>query len=360
MKKHFAMNHKDDWQEYVQTGKFNIRLSRSRNTGKKVVKKVVKNPIVSNHDQEILSSGFVKEKKLLSKKNLKISSDIAKKNDSKQIDLDHKIINYYFNQYDMISIFRYNFCNEVVQPELLNRDRLDINIYITIICITIQIINKPMNLSYAYKHFTESGMGFTAIDSSQISFVSAHIDHEDFQEYICKQETTIGINSLNVILTSSTNGNSTRYTIRLLDIDQEHITIPEVAYNVFVEISSDEFKRICQDQMVVGDSVTINTERETGVIRLSSVNETGDECITTLKESSDTTDDNITITIRDNRPPTSTGTLDFIIQSKTRYDAFYKTELDSLLTSLGIKTLIIYGVKTNLCCETTARSEYLS
>ncbi|CAG8704866.1 36642_t:CDS:2, partial [Racocetra persica] len=49
---------------------------------------------------------------------------------------------------------------------------------------------------------------------------------------------------------------------------------------------------------------------------------------------------------------------DFTIQSKTRYDAFYKTELNSFLTSLGIKTLIISGVKTNLCCETTARSTF--
>ncbi|CAG8504940.1 11254_t:CDS:2 [Scutellospora calospora] len=58
------------------------------------------------------------------------------------------------------------------------------------------------------------------------------------------------------------------------------------------------------------------------------------------------------------RSPTSIGTLDFIIKSKTRYDAFYKTELDSFLTSLGIKTLIISGVKTNLCCETTAKRAF--
>lgn len=58
------------------------------------------------------------------------------------------------------------------------------------------------------------------------------------------------------------------------------------------------------------------------------------------------------------RSQTSLDTLDFIIKSKTRYDAFYKTELNSLLISLGIETLIISGVRTNLCCETTARSEY--
>ncbi|CAG8776199.1 22237_t:CDS:2 [Dentiscutata erythropus] len=58
------------------------------------------------------------------------------------------------------------------------------------------------------------------------------------------------------------------------------------------------------------------------------------------------------------RSSTSIGTLDFIIQSKTRYDAFYKTELNSFLTSLGIKTLIISGIKTNLCCETTAKRAF--
>ncbi|CAG8763743.1 1572_t:CDS:2, partial [Dentiscutata heterogama] len=58
------------------------------------------------------------------------------------------------------------------------------------------------------------------------------------------------------------------------------------------------------------------------------------------------------------RSPTSNNILDFSIKSKTRYDAFYKTELNSLLTSLGIETLIISGVLTNLCCETTARSGF--
>ncbi|RIB27188.1 Isochorismatase-like protein [Gigaspora rosea] len=58
------------------------------------------------------------------------------------------------------------------------------------------------------------------------------------------------------------------------------------------------------------------------------------------------------------RSPTAIDILDFVIKSKTRYDAFYKTELNTLLTSLGIETLIISGVSTNVCCETTARSGF--
>ncbi|CAG8746711.1 5696_t:CDS:2, partial [Funneliformis caledonium] len=59
------------------------------------------------------------------------------------------------------------------------------------------------------------------------------------------------------------------------------------------------------------------------------------------------------------RSSTSSDTLDFVIKNKTRYNAFFKTELDSLLISLGIETLIIAGAETNLCCEATARSKYI-
>jgi ureidoacrylate peracid hydrolase len=40
---------------------------------------------------------------------------------------------------------------------------------------------------------------------------------------------------------------------------------------------------------------------------------------------------------------------------KSRYSAFVGTELDLILRSHGIDTLIIGGVLTNVCCESTAR-----
>jgi isochorismate hydrolase len=43
---------------------------------------------------------------------------------------------------------------------------------------------------------------------------------------------------------------------------------------------------------------------------------------------------------------------------KTQYDAFYNTDLDSILKKNGIEQLIITGVMTHLCCETTARAAF--
>jgi isochorismate hydrolase len=47
------------------------------------------------------------------------------------------------------------------------------------------------------------------------------------------------------------------------------------------------------------------------------------------------------------------------IIKKDRYSAFYKTDLEEALRAKGIKDLIIGGVMTNLCCETTARDAFV-
>jgi isochorismate hydrolase len=44
---------------------------------------------------------------------------------------------------------------------------------------------------------------------------------------------------------------------------------------------------------------------------------------------------------------------------KTQYDAFHQTELENILQKNDIRTLIICGVMTNLCCETTLRSAFV-
>lgn len=52
---------------------------------------------------------------------------------------------------------------------------------------------------------------------------------------------------------------------------------------------------------------------------------------------------------------TSKGT----IILKQRYDAFWKTNLEEVLRGEKVSQLVITGVMTNLCCETTARSAFV-
>ncbi len=44
-----------------------------------------------------------------------------------------------------------------------------------------------------------------------------------------------------------------------------------------------------------------------------------------------------------------------IVIRKSRYSAFYNTDLETVLHTKGITTLVIGGVATNFCCESTAR-----
>jgi isochorismate hydrolase len=44
---------------------------------------------------------------------------------------------------------------------------------------------------------------------------------------------------------------------------------------------------------------------------------------------------------------------------KKHYSAFFETNLDEILRSRGIQDLVISGVMTNLCCETTTRDAFM-
>ncbi len=49
----------------------------------------------------------------------------------------------------------------------------------------------------------------------------------------------------------------------------------------------------------------------------------------------------------------------FFYIEKSRYDAFLNTPLNEILIEQGIRQIIIAGVMTHLCCETSARSAFM-
>ena len=55
----------------------------------------------------------------------------------------------------------------------------------------------------------------------------------------------------------------------------------------------------------------------------------------------------------------SLDTGDKIVIDKNHYSAFFQTDLDAILKSEHIEDVIITGVMTNCCCETTARDAFM-
>jgi ureidoacrylate peracid hydrolase len=43
---------------------------------------------------------------------------------------------------------------------------------------------------------------------------------------------------------------------------------------------------------------------------------------------------------------------------KHRYSAFYNTDLETVLRSLKVEEIVVAGILTNMCCESTARDAY--
>jgi isochorismate hydrolase len=48
-----------------------------------------------------------------------------------------------------------------------------------------------------------------------------------------------------------------------------------------------------------------------------------------------------------------------IVVRKSQYDAFYQTTLEEILHNQLVRQVVISGVMTHLCCETTARSAFV-
>jgi bifunctional isochorismate lyase/aryl carrier protein len=48
-----------------------------------------------------------------------------------------------------------------------------------------------------------------------------------------------------------------------------------------------------------------------------------------------------------------------VVLTKNQYDAFHGTGLEDMLRERGVKRVVVTGVATHLCCETTARSAFV-
>ena len=140
------------------------------------------------------------------------------------------------------------------------------------------------------------------MDSSHVALSAVELRADGFEEYRCDRPMSIGIAiaSLNKVLRSANNNDilnmrkadnadslhSDRigeFDLKLMDIDTEHLGIPDTEYDAVVKLSSNEFARICRDLSNVGESVKITITKEG--VTFSTEGEIGDARMT-LKQGS--------------------------------------------------------------------------
>ncbi|KAJ5545729.1 hypothetical protein N7494_003314 [Penicillium frequentans] len=134
----------------------------------------------------------------------------------------------------------------------------------------------------------DSGIALQAMDNSHVALVSMLLRAEGFSPYRCDRNIALGINltsltkvlraaqnediltlkaedspdAVNLMFESAETDRLSEYDIKLMDIDQEHLAIPETEYAATVTMPSGEFQRICRDLNALSESVVIEASKE--------------------------------------------------------------------------------------------------
>ncbi|PVH93226.1 proliferating cell nuclear antigen [Periconia macrospinosa] len=134
----------------------------------------------------------------------------------------------------------------------------------------------------------DSGIALQAMDNSHVALVSMMLRSESFSPFRCDRNIALGINLgsltkvlraaakddqltikaedvpdvVNLVFESGEQDRISEYDIKLMDIDQEHLGIPETEYAATIQMPVAEFQRICRDLSALSESVTIECTKE--------------------------------------------------------------------------------------------------
>lgn len=126
----------------------------------------------------------------------------------------------------------------------------------------------------------DSGIALQAMDNSHVALVSMMLKAEGFSPYRCDRNIALGVNLtsltkvlraaqsednltlkaddapdvLNLLFESVDRDRISEYDLKLMDIDQEHLGIPETEYAATISMPSAEFRRICTDLAAMSES----------------------------------------------------------------------------------------------------------
>ncbi|VEL06796.1 unnamed protein product [Protopolystoma xenopodis] len=131
---------------------------------------------------------------------------------------------------------------------------------------------------------TENGISLQAMDNAHVSLVSLLMRSDGFETYRCDRNLSLGLNitrysyfpcfTVIVLETKQTDQEKTSdFEIKLMDLDVDHLGIPDTDYKCVIRMPSSELQRICRDLGQIGDSVVISVAKDG--VRFSSTGDLG-------------------------------------------------------------------------------------
>ncbi|GBG34644.1 Proliferating cell nuclear antigen [Hondaea fermentalgiana] len=135
--------------------------------------------------------------------------------------------------------------------------------------------------------FSENGLQLQAMDSSHVSLCYLQLLSTGFEHFRCDKESSLGVSLPNLakVLKCANNDDTLTlkakdepdvislvfeskkqdcikdFDMKLMDLEQEQLAIPDTEYKSKVTIPADEFRRIIADLQVLGDTCKITAEK---------------------------------------------------------------------------------------------------
>ena len=152
---------------------------------------------------------------------------------------------------------------------------------------TFEVLKDILNDVNIY--FRPQGMYIVTLDTARTSLIDLFLAGDNFEEYHCDQEEiiaginisntfkllktitnndviTMEINSkeyMNIEITSEAKKTSTKFQLKLLDINENRIEVPEVEMSTLTTLPSADFQRLCRDMSNLGSEIEITREGKT-------------------------------------------------------------------------------------------------
>jgi proliferating cell nuclear antigen len=146
---------------------------------------------------------------------------------------------------------------------------------------TFEVLKDILNDVNIY--FRPSGMYIVTLDTARTSLIDMFLAADNFEEYKCEQDEIIaGINISNTFkllktitntdvltieinykeymdieITSESKKTSTKFQLKLLDINESRIEVPDVKMTSNTILASSDFQRLCRDMSNIGSDIEI-------------------------------------------------------------------------------------------------------
>ena len=148
------------------------------------------------------------------------------------------------------------------------------------------------------------------MDQSHVSLVALNLRKEGFDHYRCDRSVSLGLNlgSLSKVLKCADNDDTitmnaaddedtitfmfentaqdkvSDFEMKLMEIDADHLGIPDTEYKCNIKMPANEFQKICRDLSILGDTVTIAVAKD--AVKFSVTGEMGSGNMTMISRTS--------------------------------------------------------------------------